>query len=136
MDDLPITDAHQHFWDLGRVRYPWLMDRPMVGFRYGDYSAIKQDYLPADYFADTARQNVVRTVHLEAESDPIDPVAETRWLHQLAQRVGQGHDQRVLDGVGAALVAKKRNDVVLKNPQHVNLLENKAPLNTAPVKIS
>ena len=91
MDDLPITDAHQHFWDLGRVRYPWLMDRPMVGFRYGDYSAIKRDYLPADYFADTARQNVVRTVHLEAESDPIDPVAETRWLHQLAQRVGFPH---------------------------------------------
>ena len=33
----------------------------------------------------------------------------------------QGHDQRVFDGVGAALVAKKRNDVVLKNPQHAYL---------------
>ena len=30
----------------------------------------------------------------------------------------QGHDQRVFDGVGAALVTKKRNDVILKNPQH------------------
>ena len=91
MDDPPITDAHQHFWDLDRVYYPWLRDRPMVGFRYGDYGALKRSYLPADYRADAERQNVVRTVHLEAESDPADPVAETRWLHQIAERFGLPH---------------------------------------------
>ncbi len=91
MDDPPITDAHQHFWDLDRVAYPWLGDRPMVGFRYGDYGAIKRNYLPADYLADAKRQNVARTVHLEAESDPADPVAETRWLHRIAERFGLPH---------------------------------------------
>ena len=88
MDLPPITDAHQHFWDLDEVYYPWLRDRPMAGFRYGDYGAIRRNYLPADYRADARRQNVVRTVHLEAESDPADPVAETRWLHQIAERFG------------------------------------------------
>ena len=46
MDEPPITDAHQHFWDLDQVTYPWLSDRPMVGFRYGDYGALKRRYLP------------------------------------------------------------------------------------------
>ncbi len=32
------------------------------------------------------------------------------------------HDQRLFDGVGAALVAKKRHDVVLINRQHAYLL--------------
>ena len=34
MDDPPITDAHQHFWDLDRVTYPWLRDRPMIGLTW------------------------------------------------------------------------------------------------------
>lgn len=52
----PIVDAHQHFWD-PRVNYhPWLCDQPPIPFRYGDYSALRRPYLPADYFADAARQ--------------------------------------------------------------------------------
>ena len=49
MSDCPIVDAHQHFWDLERNHLPWLCDEPMIPFRYGDYSAIRRDYLPADY---------------------------------------------------------------------------------------
>jgi predicted TIM-barrel fold metal-dependent hydrolase len=84
---LEIVDPHQHFWDLGRNYYPWLSDRPIV-FRYGDYGALKRNYLPADYLADAAPIRVLKTVHVEAEWDRADPVGETRWLEALAARSG------------------------------------------------
>lgn len=87
MRSIPIVDAHQHFWDLGANHYPWLTDSP-VNFRYGDYSAICRDYGPDDYRRDAAAWNLVGSVHIEAESDPADPVAETRWLHGLADAGG------------------------------------------------
>lgn len=87
-DDLQIVDPHQHFWDLDRNPHPWLNGGHAVAFRYGDYAALKRNYLPDDYRRDTARQNVVKTVHVEAEWDPADPVAETRWLAGVAERTG------------------------------------------------
>lgn len=87
-DDLPIVDAHQHFWDPQRNHYPWLSDTRMIPFRYGDYSALKRCYLPADYHADCAGHRVVATVHVEAEWDPRDPVGETRWLSALRDTTG------------------------------------------------
>ena len=50
---MQIIDAHQHFWDLDRNYLPWLKDEPPIKFRYGDYSALKRNYLPADYRADS-----------------------------------------------------------------------------------
>ena len=38
--DLPIVDAHQHYFDIEAHYYPWLNDRPLRPFRYGDYSSI------------------------------------------------------------------------------------------------
>ena len=54
MPPLPIIDAHQHFWDLDRNYLPWLRDHPPIAFRYGDYSALRRNYLPADYHRDSA----------------------------------------------------------------------------------
>lgn len=90
-DDLPIVDAHHHFWDLSLGKHPWLCGDRLIPFRYGDYSAIKQDYLPADYARDAARQSVVKTVHMEAEWDPADPIGETHWLQELHDRTGYPH---------------------------------------------
>ena len=87
-DDLPIIDAHQHFWDLERNRHPWLQDEPPGAFRYGDTSALKRNYLPQDYRADARGQRVVKTVYVEAEWDPADPLGETRWVSALAAKHG------------------------------------------------
>ena len=81
--DFPIADAHQHFWDIDANYHPWLRDEPPIPFRYGDYSAIRRRYLPRDYLADAAGHPVVRTVYVEAEWDPADPVGETRYIAQL-----------------------------------------------------
>jgi len=87
-DDLPIIDAHQHFWDLATGDYPWLSPDEAIPFRYGDYSAIKKNFLISDYKACAAKQNIVNTVHMEAEWNPADPVAESSWLSDLSAREG------------------------------------------------
>jgi predicted TIM-barrel fold metal-dependent hydrolase len=88
MDALKIVDAHHHFWDLSRNRYPWLQDEPPIPFRYGDYRAISRNYLPANFRNDTAEFNIVGSIHIEAESDPGNPTAETAWLSTLHEEYG------------------------------------------------
>ena len=58
----PIADAHHHLWDM-RHYHVWLhADPPVVNF-VGDYESICEDYLAADYVADTAGLPVIASVH-------------------------------------------------------------------------
>ena len=66
---LPIVDAHHHFWDM-RNPHPWLTELPRIPFRYGDYEAICQDFLPADYAAACGAHRVLRHVVMEGEWTP------------------------------------------------------------------
>lgn len=85
---VPVIDPHQHFWDLDKNYLPWLRDQPPIPFRYGDYSAIRKNYMPPDYRRDAAGMNLVGTVFVETEWDRADPVGETRWVDALAQQTG------------------------------------------------
>jgi len=87
-DDIPIVDAHHHLWDLEALHYPFLDDAVEADFFLGDYASIRRDYLPEDYRRDSANQNVVATVHVEAECDRAMQVAETRWLAAINARHG------------------------------------------------
>lgn len=89
--DVPIIDAHQHFWDLERNYLPWLCDEPPIPFRYGDYRSIRRTYLPGDYLKDAASHRVVKTVYVETEWDPSDPVGETRWIQDVIEATGFPH---------------------------------------------
>jgi predicted TIM-barrel fold metal-dependent hydrolase len=86
--ELPIVDAHQHFWDLSVYRYPWLQDPTLISMRYGDYSALKRTYLPPDFRRDTARHRIIGTVHVEAEWKPGEELAEVEWLETIVSRHG------------------------------------------------
>src|SRR5258706_9250863 len=77
VERLPIVDAHQHFWDPRANYHPWLCDEPPIAFRYGEYSALRRPYLPADYLTDARGHQVVKTVYVETEWDPPDPLGET-----------------------------------------------------------
>ena len=88
MTELPIVDAHQHFWDLERNYLPWLCDPQPIAFRYGNYDALRRSYLPEDYLRDAAGHHVVQTVYVETEWDPADPVGETRWLAEVIAASG------------------------------------------------
>ncbi len=85
---LRIVDAHQHFWDPGSNYYPWLNDEPPISFRYGDYRPIRRRYLPPDYLADAAPIAVDKTVYVEAEWNPADPMGETRYIEKLRRDFG------------------------------------------------
>ena len=98
--DFPIVDAHQHFWDLERNCHPWLCDPVPIAFRYGDYRALRQSYLPDDYRRDAGSNRIAMTVHVEAEWDPGNPVGETRWLESV----------RLQHGLPTACVAQARLD--------------------------
>ena len=103
-DDVPIVDAHQHFWDVALDKHPGFRAEPPLPFRYGDTRPLRRTYLPADYRADARGHRVVRTVYVETEWEPGDPLGETRWVTALAAR----------DGLPTAVVAQAwldRDDV-------------------------
>jgi predicted TIM-barrel fold metal-dependent hydrolase len=104
-----IVDAHHHLWNLEQGRYPWLQSAPDPNGLIGDYSAIRRNYLAADFAADCAPVGVVRSVHVEAAHDPDDPVGESRWLQEVADRHGFPHGI-----VAAARLEDPRVDEVLE----------------------
>lgn len=86
--DGEIVDAHQHFWQPGINFHPWLSNDVLIPFRYGDYSAIKRDYLPNDYLNDAAPFNISETVYVETEWNPNDPIGETIYATKLNKLYG------------------------------------------------
>ena len=81
----PIIDAHHHVWDLSLGKHPWLIGEPLIPFRYGDYRGIRQTYMPADFRRDAENFKLVKSVYVETEWDPSDPIGETRWVHAIAR---------------------------------------------------
>ncbi len=88
-DPLPIVDAHHHLWNgpASGIRYPW---HGKVGSQHhlGDTSSIWRPYMPDEYRRDSALHNVVATVHVEAECDRAQQVAETEWLTRVSAEYG------------------------------------------------
>ena len=85
MKNIPIVDAHHHLWDLNNehTKYSWLMVTEGEAF-FGDYAAIRKSYLLEDYIKDAQNQNLIKSVHVQAEHDDDKPVNETAWLQSLA----------------------------------------------------
>lgn len=54
-------------------------------------SGVEQIGFGDDYLADTANQNVIKSVHVDAGFDPSQPVEETRWLQSIADQRGFPH---------------------------------------------
>ena len=78
-----IVDSHHHLWDLGANRYPMLVG-PMHDRGWGDWSALRNDYVVKDLRADARAQRLVKSVHVQANVDATDPVRETAWLEAVA----------------------------------------------------
>src|SRR5947209_1922088 len=105
-------DAHHHLWQLGRFPYAWLAQgsppRP-----FGDHTALKRDYLFADYACDMAGIGVVASVFVEAsaggpgasELEWVDAVSGDRGLP--AASVGYADLRR--QDIGAVLSAFQRS---------------------------
>lgn len=79
-DAVTLIDAHHHLWDLSQQKHPNLIGERRHDFFMGDDTALRRNYLPADYLADAAGHNVLTTVHCEAEWERSDQLGETRWI--------------------------------------------------------
>ena len=79
----PIVDAHIHLWDLSMEKHGWLMPSNGAVQALGGLDKLRHDFLVADYLRDSANQDIVATVHIEALWDRSDVLGETRWLETL-----------------------------------------------------
>lgn len=50
---------------------------------WGDLQPLRKNYLVADLLADAARQGLEKSVHVQANFNPADPVGETAWLEEI-----------------------------------------------------
>jgi len=89
MYDGPIIDSHHHLWEW--KNYPWLVAEPTPKMYGSEYEGLRQDYLVPDMVADFGDNNVIKSVHVQANYDPSDPVGETKWLQSVADREGFPH---------------------------------------------
>jgi predicted TIM-barrel fold metal-dependent hydrolase len=80
---MKIVDPHHHLWDLEKNYYPWLSDN-LEQTIFGDYSKLRKSYLVSDFQSDAADLELIKSVHLQAEYDPMNPSDETRWLQSIA----------------------------------------------------
>ena len=119
LNDIEIVDAHHHLWDLDHplLRYTWLRGAPDADFFLGDYTPIRQSYLPADYRCDASKHNVVATVHCEAECDREFQVQESEWLMEM-------HEAHALPGaiVGHAWLDRDNTEEILARQAAIPLV--------------
>jgi len=114
--DYKLIDGHHHLWDLARLPYTWL--RPEAPPRpFGDHTAIKRNFLPADYRAATAGLEIAASVHVEAMPGAADPAAESAWLDEIRPKEGIvaasiAHLDPRLPALDAALDALARHETV------------------------
>jgi predicted TIM-barrel fold metal-dependent hydrolase len=89
-----IVDAHLHLWDPARADwYPYLAGRRELDM--GDVSGMVRRFDQPTYFAESARWNVEKLVHVAAATVPYS-ADETRELEEQARDTG--HPDAIIGG--------------------------------------
>ena len=102
----PITDTHQHLWDLTKFRLAWLNGAPDI---------LRRDYGPKEFTEATEGLGVTRAVYMEVDVVPEQHAAEAEAVIELC---GQG-------GVTIAAVISGR-------PNSENFAKYMEPLRKSP----
>jgi predicted TIM-barrel fold metal-dependent hydrolase len=93
MTELQIVDAHFHLWDRAAqgLAWDWLVPgtpHPLLG----DIGPLQnREYTVDDYVAEIRPHGVTKAVHVQAAIGSADPVRETEWLQEYADRTGFPH---------------------------------------------
>ncbi|GAA3152184.1 putative TIM-barrel fold metal-dependent hydrolase [Kribbella aluminosa] len=90
MAGIPFVDAHIHFYDLRNpdLHYSWLQP-DWSDPDFGDFDSLKTlRYDTQPYLAEVRFSNVSKVVHVEAAIGIDDPLKETEWLQEVADRTG------------------------------------------------
>lgn len=94
MPKLDFVDAHIHLYDM---KHPELfyghwqpgVPHPFLGEQIQRLA--ERSYFAEDYIAETRNANVTKAVHVQAAIGTKDPVKETEWLQEAADRTGFPH---------------------------------------------
>jgi predicted TIM-barrel fold metal-dependent hydrolase len=84
----PIVDAHHHIWR--QADLPWLQG-PSVPRIFGNYNAIKRDYLIDEFLRDLAGTGVTKSVYVQANWPKDRAVDEVAWVQGVADASGWPH---------------------------------------------
>ena len=84
--DGPIVDTHFHLWDYSLAKHPWIAPATADD----GLAPLRTNHLPKDYAPLAREAGIVASVHIEANWDPGDPVAETEWRTGLDLPPGVG----------------------------------------------
>jgi L-fuconolactonase len=111
---LPILDTHQHLWDLGKFRLPWLAGG----------GPLATDRLMSDYLQAAEGLNIVKTVYMEVDVDPAQHVAEAEYVLDLCRRDDNPMVAAVIGGRPASddfpdYIARFQNDPYIKGMRQV-----------------
>ena len=94
MAKLEFVDSHVHFYDM---QHPELfyghwqpdVDPPLIGKQMRKLG--ERNFLAEDFIETTRASNVTKAVHVQAAIGSEDPVKETEWLEEAAERTGFPH---------------------------------------------
>lgn len=89
-----FVDPHVHFYDMQHpelVYEHWQPGVPHPTLGWQIQKLAERNYLAEDYIAETRDANVVKAVHVQAAIGSKDPVKETEWLQEAAERTGFPH---------------------------------------------
>ena len=89
-----FVDAHVHFYDMGHPELFYAHwqpdeDHPVLGAQTRRLAA--RNWLAEDFIAVSRDSNVTKAVHVQAAIGSPDPVTETEWLQEAADRTGFPH---------------------------------------------
>lgn len=89
-----FVDTHVHFWERPHptLEWVWLAD-DFIHPQLGDTILLKEmrRYVVGEYLADVEGSDVTKAVHVQAAIGSADPVEETRWLQDMADKTGWPH---------------------------------------------
>jgi len=88
MNSVPTIDAHHHIWRLNDL--PWLSG-PQVPRIFGPYQPICRDYPIAEYRADIAGCDIVKSIYIQTNWPAGRSLDEARWVQSVADATGWPH---------------------------------------------
>jgi predicted TIM-barrel fold metal-dependent hydrolase len=83
-----IIDGHHHIWQLADLSWLQGPSQPRI---FGEYDAIKRDYLAEEFMADLAGTGVEKSVFVQANRAPGQEINEVAWVQEVADVCGFPH---------------------------------------------
>ena len=94
MSIIDFVDTHFHLYDMHHPELFYGHWQPGVPHPFlGDQirKLADRNYLVEDYIEETRNANVIKSIHVQAAFGTKDPVVETEWLQEAADRSGFPH---------------------------------------------